>query len=90
MQGHVLRLPGPQPLRGALVELKPGWHAAMTDTTGFFRVSKLKDGRYFLRVRYLGFAPAQDSVIKTGAGLEVAAILVANPPIGIRECSVSP
>lgn len=84
----MLRLPGPQPLRGALIQLEPGWHAAMTDTTGFFRVSKLQAGRYFLRVRYLGFAPAQDSVTKTDAGLEVAAILVANHPIGIQECSV--
>lgn len=91
LQGRVLTFPRGRPLAGAGISLKPGFHLAISDSSGFFRFPGLRRGRYLMRVQAIGFARAEDSVTHSELGLEVLATLAPNPIVDY-ECirSVSP
>jgi hypothetical protein len=63
------------PLASAYVTLEPGRRAFSTDSAGHFRVPALPNGRYYVRVRFVGYEEAHDSVTYGFGGLRLFATL---------------
>jgi hypothetical protein len=62
-----------QPLSGVQIEAIGADRSTLTDASGRFRVTKLRDGAEFLRIRKIGFLPEYVPVqVATGRALEVS------------------
>jgi hypothetical protein len=75
MAGLVVSVQSGAPLAHAYVTVEPGRRAFSTDSAGRFQVPALPNGRYFVRVRFVGHEEAHDSVTYGYGGLRLVAAL---------------
>ena len=63
-------------MEGAMVALTPGIHNSTTNLKGEFIISKLKPGKYFLTVSYMGYSKFEkEIIIEKGSNLSIEVIL---------------
>ena len=73
--GHVVDSGGAV-LPGAKVQLQPGGHAVVSDSTGQFTFSNVPPGDYTLTINYVGFAPySQQITVSAGQVGRISAAL---------------
>lgn len=89
LQGRVIDFATGAPLADASVRLEPGSRYAITDSAGIFRMTRVAQGSYLVRVRRIGFEEARASVTYGEEGLTMLAVLT-RPPVGLRGCSPVP
>ena len=64
-------------------------YQAYTDTTGHFRIDSLPPGRYLMRVKRIGYRPAQDTVqTVTDSGAVTTGVLATDNQI-LDECGLT-
>jgi carboxypeptidase-like protein len=62
-----------RPVSGALMEIKPGHHGAVSDRTGSFHIDSISHGAYELLVRRIGYAPGRMRFdMSDSAGIELS------------------
>ena len=67
VHGHVIGLPGNQPLDGAHVVIRPGGKVTFTDNRGAYRITGLPPGKYDITVSYVGYSTSKKD-IRIGEG----------------------
>jgi hypothetical protein len=75
ISGQVVAAQNGAPLISANVTIQPGGRSVLTDSAGHFRASALPNGRYYVRVRFVGYEEAHDSVSVGLGGLRLFAAL---------------
>ena len=75
VSGQVVAAKNGAPLASANVRIEPGPLVFSTDSGGHFHVPALPTGRYYVRVRFVGYEEAHDSVTYALGGLRLFAAL---------------